>query len=229
MSELNKNNTAAIIVAAGSSQRMGMDKIFAEIGGKPLIAWSVDVCQDSPAISDIIIVFNSKNIDSGKKLCSQRNWTKVKAICTGGARRQDSVQQGLNRISNCEWVLIQDGARPFITGEMINRGIEAAEKTGAAIAAVPVKDTIKQSDDNQTIKQTIERDLLWTVQTPQIYRFAIISEAYKNIKDEVTDDAAMVEKLGYKVKIFMGAYNNIKITTQEDMIIADIIARGGDY
>jgi 2-C-methyl-D-erythritol 4-phosphate cytidylyltransferase len=229
MSESDKNNTAAIIVAAGSSQRMGTDKIFAEVGGKPLIAWAIDTCQQSPAISNIVLVFSSNNIDSGRKLCSQKNWTKVHNICVGGNRRQDSVQNGLDKISGIEWIMIQDGARPFITVDIINRGLEAAKKTGAAIAAIPVKDTIKQSNNNLMVKQTLERDSLWAVQTPQIYRFDIITEAYKNIKNEVTDDAALVEKLGYEVKIFMGSYKNIKITTQEDLIIADIIARGGDF
>jgi 2-C-methyl-D-erythritol 4-phosphate cytidylyltransferase len=223
------NNATAIIVAAGSSQRMGIDKTFTEVGGKPIVSWSIDICQDSSIISDIILVFNSNNIDLGKKLCAQRNWTKVTSICVGGKRRQDSIQQGLNKTSDCEWVLIQDGARPFITEDMISRGMAAAEKTGAAIAAVPVKDTIKQGDINLFVKQTLDRDSLWAVQTPQIYRFDIIAEAYKNIEDEVTDDAAMVEKLGYEIKIFMGSYKNIKITTQEDLIMADIIARGGDY
>jgi 2-C-methyl-D-erythritol 4-phosphate cytidylyltransferase len=111
---------------------------------------------------------------------------------------------------------------------MITRGIIAAAETGAAIAAVPVKDTIKQGNDNQIVLQTLERHSLWAIQTPQIYRFDIISEAYKKIKDDVTDDAAMVEKLGYKVKLFLGAYNNIKITTQEDMIMAEIISGGSN-
>jgi 2-C-methyl-D-erythritol 4-phosphate cytidylyltransferase len=228
MNVLNENNTAAIIVAAGNSRRMGHDKIFSDIGGKPLIARVIDTCQQSSEISEIILVFNSNNINAGKELCSRMNWTKVTDVCTGGDRRQDSVQQGLNRITQCEWVLIQDGARPFITTEMITRGIKAAAETGAAIAAVPVNDTIKQADNNQIVVQTLERNSLWAIQTPQIYRFDIISEAYKNIKDDVTDDAAMVEKLGYKVKIFLGSYNNIKITTQEDMIMAEIIAGGSN-
>jgi 2-C-methyl-D-erythritol 4-phosphate cytidylyltransferase len=228
MNAPNINSTTAIIVAAGSSRRMGNDKIFADIAGKPLIARVIDTCQQSPEISDIVLVFNNNNIDAGKELCSRMNWTKVSAICTGGDRRQDSVQQGLNKISGCQWVLIQDGARPFISTEMISRGIIAAGETGAAIAAVPVKDTIKQGDNNQIVIQTLERDSLWAIQTPQIYRFDIISEAYRKIKDDVTDDAAMVEKLGYKVKIFLGSYTNIKITTQEDMIMAEIIAGGSN-
>lgn len=228
MNALNTNSTTAIIVAAGSSRRMGQDKIFADIKGKSLIGRIIDTCQKSSEISEIILVFNNNNIDAGKELCTRMNWTKVTAICTGGNRRQDSVQQGLNRISRCKWVLIQDGARPFITTDMIARGITAATETGAAIAAVPVKDTIKQGDNNQMVIQTLERNSLWSIQTPQIYRFDIISEAYKNIKDDVTDDAAMVEKLGYKVKIFLGSYNNIKITTQEDMIMAEIIAGGSN-
>jgi 2-C-methyl-D-erythritol 4-phosphate cytidylyltransferase len=225
---MNRHITA-IIVAAGSSNRMGIDKTFAEIGGRPLIAWSVDVCQDSASISNIVLVLNSKNINPGKELCSVMNWTKVSQICTGGDRRQDSVKNGLDMINNSDWVLIHDGARPFITDNMITRGIAAAMDTGAAIAAVPVKDTIKQSNKDLIIEKTLQRNLLWAVQTPQIYRFDIITKAYSMFDEEVTDDATMVEKSGNKVKIYMGSYNNIKVTTPEDVAIAETIAAGGDY
>jgi 2-C-methyl-D-erythritol 4-phosphate cytidylyltransferase len=222
-------HATAIILAAGSSNRIGSDKAFIEIGGKPLIAWSVDVCQNSVSISDIVLVFNDNNINAGKRLCSAKNWTKVSDICLGGKRRQDSVKKGLGKIHNSEWVLIHDGARPFITDDLIVKGVSAAMETGAAIAAVPVKDTIKQAGRDLKVEKTLNRDSLWAVQTPQIYRFDIITEAYRLIKEDVTDDATMVEKLGCNVKIYMGSYSNIKVTTNEDLVIAKMIASGGYY
>lgn len=225
MSKKINDKTSAIIVAAGNSKRIGTDKIFIQIINKPLISWTIEAFQESDMISEIVLVLNKNNIERGNQLRNEQNWTKVTKICTGGKRRQDSVKKGLDRLTNCKWVLIHDGARPFISSEEIKRGIIAARKTGAAIPGVPVKDTIKLSDENLIVKRTLDRNLIWVIQTPQIYRFDIISEAYDKCNDTVTDDSAMVEKLGYDVKIYMGSYKNIKITTQDDIIAANLIAR----
>ena len=136
------------------------------------------------------------------------------------------MKEGIRRLKDCEWVMIHDGARPFLTRELIRSGIAAAMETGAAVAAVPVKDTIKLADDAGLVRETLQRDHLWAAQTPQIFRFAIITEAYQELTTEVTDDAAAVERLGYKVELYMGAYNNIKVTTPEDLALAEIIAQG---
>ena len=132
---------------------------------------------------------------------------------------------GLDRLGGCDWVMIHDGARPFLTTDLIGEGLEAAEKTGAAVAAVPVTDTIKLADDNGLVVNTLQRDELWAAQTPQIFRFDIIAQAYKELTAEVTDDAAVVEQLGYRVKLYMGDYNNIKVTTPQDLALAKVIAQ----
>jgi 2-C-methyl-D-erythritol 4-phosphate cytidylyltransferase len=154
----------------------------------------------------------------------EKAWSKA-TICLGGVRRQDSVKEGLRKMKDCDWVIIHDGARPFLTLDLIQNGLEAARETGAAIVAVPVKDTIKLADDAGLITETPQRDRLWTAQTPQIFRFGMISKAYQDVTNEVTDDATMVERLGYKVKLYLGAYDNIKVTTPEDLALAEIIAQ----
>ena len=142
------------------------------------------------------------------------------SVCKGGERRQDSVLRGLERLGSCDLVVIHDGARPFITPELLDRGIAAALEEGAAIAAVPVKDTIKQSDDCDVVERTLPRDRLWAVQTPQIFDASVIREAHEKVKETVTDDSSMVEAIGHPVKVFQGSYFNIKVTTPEDLTIA---------
>lgn len=218
-------NVGVVIVAAGIGQRLGRDKIFLPLGGKPLLAWSVDVCQNCNLVDQVVIVLSENNIASGWKLVSERGWFKVIDICLGGRRRQDSVRQGLNKLKGCHWVVIHDGARPFLTLELICDGLKAAQETGAAVAAVPVKDTIKLSDTNLIVKKTLNREELWAAQTPQIFRSDIINKAHTEISEDVTDDASAVEQMGYRVKLYMGSYDNIKITTPEDVALAEIIAR----
>jgi len=221
-----KSKVGAIIVAAGSNQRMsGINKNFAPLVGKPLLAWSVDTCQKCSLVQQIVIVLSKKDMDEGQGLREERDWAKV-TLCLGGARRQDSVKEGLHQLRDCAWVMIHDGARPFLTEDLIEDGLKAAEKTGAAIAAVPVKDTIKLANDKRLVEETLQRDRLWAVQTPQIFCYDIINEAYEKLMVEVTDDAAAVERLGHKVKLYMGAYDNIKVTIPDDLALAGIIARG---
>jgi len=214
----------AIIAAAGSSRRMGgVDKIFAPLGGKPLLAWSVDTCQRCDLIQQIVITLNSNNLEQGRKLMKERGWSKA-SICLGGAKRQDSVREGLHQTKDCDWVLIHDGARPFLTVDLIQRGLEAAKETGAAAAAVPVKDTIKLAGEAGLITETLQRDKLWAAQTPQIFKSDIVTEAYNKLTTEVTDDAAAVERLGYKVKLYLGSDSNIRVTTPEDLALAEAFA-----
>jgi 2-C-methyl-D-erythritol 4-phosphate cytidylyltransferase len=216
----------AIIVGAGRSERMGTDKIFLPLAGKPLLAWSIDICQNYESISKIVIVLNENNLLLGHELASKRAWSKVIAVCLGGTRRQDSVREGINKLEGCDWVIIHDGARPFLTANLLDDGIEAAKITGASAAAVPAKDTIKLRDTDGTIKETLPRSQLWMIQTPQVFRFDIITRAYEQNNDDVTDDSALVEKVGGKVKLYQGSYRNIKITTAEDMALAEVFTRG---
>ncbi len=219
------SQAGAVIVGAGSGQRLGADKVFLPLAGKPLLAWSVDVCQNCELLSQIVIVLNETNLDSGRNLVAERSWSKVVGVCLGGERRQDSVRQGLKELKRCDWVVIHDGARPFLTLDLIRDGLEAARGTGVATAAVPVKDTIKLGDDNEMVRETLHRQRLWAVQTPQVFRFDIITRAHGQVTDEVTDDATLAERLGYEVKLYMGSYHNIKITTPEDLALAEIVVK----
>lgn len=214
-----------VIVAGGTSQRMaGINKLLAPLRGKPLLAWSVDTCQEYGLVQQIVLVLNDKDLARGQKLKKERGWSKV-TLCPGGARRQDSVKEGLRKIRDCDLVMIHDGARPFLTLNLIEDGLKIVGDTEAAVAAVPVKDTIKFAADERLIGKTLQRDRLWAAQTPQIFSLDVITRAYENLATEATDDAAAVERLGYKVQLYMGDYENIKITTTEDLALARIIAR----
>ena len=220
----------AVIAAAGSSQRMaGVDKIFADLDGKAVLSHVVDVFETCAAIDQIVVVLSQQNVEAGLKLLAQYGWTKVTDICEGGSRRQDSVANGLIHLRGCSWVVIHDGARPMVTSDLIERGLEAAVDTGAAIAAVPVTDTIKVAGEDMMVQGTPPRRTLWSVQTPQVFRFELIDEAYGQTKFEVTDDSSAVERLGHKVKIYSGSYDNIKITTPDDLAVAGVLwrKRGG--
>jgi len=214
----------AVIVAAGSSQRMGgMDKVLALLGNRTILARVVDIFQGCKPIDQIIIVLSEPNLERGRQLLAEQGWSKVTDIWPGGKQRQDSVVAGLSRLQDCDWVVIHDGARPLLTEEIINRGLSEARETGAAAAAVPVTDTIKVSSGDRIIRETLSRQNLWAVQTPQVFRLDIIAEAYRKSKGEVTDDASLVEQLGHQVKLYMGSYDNIKITTPRDLALAEVL------
>jgi 2-C-methyl-D-erythritol 4-phosphate cytidylyltransferase len=213
-----------VVVAAGTSQRMvGINKLFAPLKGKPLLAWSVDTCQRCSLVQQIILVLNDEDLARGQKLKKERGWSKV-TLCQGGARRQDSVREGLKQIRDCDLVMVHDGARPFLTPDLIEDGLKIVGETGATVAAVPVKDTIKLAADGKLVGETLQRERLWAAQTPQIFSFDVITKAYENLAAEITDDAAAVERLGHEVQLYMGDYKNIKVTTAEDLALARIIA-----
>ena len=215
-----------IIVAAGASHRMlGADKVFSPILGIPLLAYAVETFDRSTLVDRIVVVVRSDAIEETRTLAESRHWRKVTRIIPGGDRRQDSVQAGLQTLGDCAWVAVHDGARPCVTDAVLERGLEAARETGAAIAAVPAKDTIKVTDAGGIVTRTLPRASLRLVQTPQIFRYALITQAYAQSDTEVTDDAALVEEAGHRVKTFMGAYENIKVTTPEDLILAELFLR----
>jgi 2-C-methyl-D-erythritol 4-phosphate cytidylyltransferase len=226
---ISNQKTAAIIVAAGRGERMGgVDKVFASLAGKPVLAWVVAAFQQCDLIEQIVIVLSESSLEQGKRLIKEWGWTKVTDVCLGGERRQDSVLAGLSQLKGCQWVVIHDGARPLVNEELIKNGLEAAEESGAAVTAVPVTDTIKVAGDDYFVQGTPPRRNLWLVQTPQVFRFDIMARAYRKMEGEVTDDAALVERLGYRVKLYMGSYDNIKITTKNDLALAEILLKGGD-
>ena len=221
---INHPKVGAIVVAAGESKRMGdADKIFVPLMGQPLIAYSLKALHDSPQIAAIVVVISSHNIERGRQLVEANGWHKVIEVCVGGNLRQDSVRNGLERLADADWIIVHDGARPFIDEDMIARGLVEAANTGAATAAVPVKDTIKSVDSEMFVTHTVERNRLWSAQTPQVFRRQLLAEAHERVTDNVTDDASMVERIGGKVRLFMGSYSNIKVTTPEDLPMAEAI------
>lgn len=217
---------AAVIVAAGQGRRMeGIDKVFAPLGGEPLLARATRPFQQCRAVNQIVVVISGEKERMCRTLITGPEWSKVTDICVGGERRQDSVASGLKRLESFDWVIIHDGARPLVTVELIERGIEAARETGAAAAAVPVTDTIKVVDKSGIVLETPPRQNLRAVQTPQVFRFDVIQIAHHQDASDVTDDAALVERLGHKVKLFEGSYDNIKVTTPDDLVLAEILLK----
>jgi 2-C-methyl-D-erythritol 4-phosphate cytidylyltransferase len=221
-----KIKVAAIIVAAGGSERMeGIDKVMASLGGRPVLARVLDTFQNCDKVDQIIVVMNSKNLEAGKKLVAQEKWSKVSDVVVGGKRRQDSVIEGLKKLKQCEWIVIHDGARPLMRADLIEKGLDAAKETGAAAPALPVTDTIKFVKGSDIVLQTLPRQNLRAVQTPQVFRFDVVQNTYKFTAGEYTDDASLVEKAGFKVKLFHGAHDNIKITTPDDLAVAEVLLK----
>jgi 2-C-methyl-D-erythritol 4-phosphate cytidylyltransferase len=226
MNSVKAGKVGAIIVAAGQSQRMkGLDKMLAPLAGKPILAWSIEVLQKSDRVDSIILVNSQKNLEAVRCLVLDRKWTKVAEVCLGGQRRQDSVAAGLRLLKDCMRVIVHDGARPLLTQDLIDRGLEAVEETGAAAAAVPVTDTIKMADEDLTVIETPPRGRLWAIQTPQVFRFDTLAWAYRQTQEDVTDDASLVELTGQRVKLYMGSYDNIKITTPRDLALAELLIK----
>ena len=212
----------AVIVAAGRSSRMGgVDKTFAPLLGAPLIAHTVERLEGHPAIGEIALVLAAESVERARELAKARGWRKVTQVCAGGARRQDSVYNGLTVLSPCALVLVHDGARPCLDAATLDRGVHAATEHGAAVAGTPVKDTIKQVSPDLLIEDTPERARLWAAQTPQVFRYNLLLEAHRRCEGDFTDDAAMVEGLGYPVRMFEGSYENIKVTTAGDLVVAE--------
>jgi 2-C-methyl-D-erythritol 4-phosphate cytidylyltransferase len=221
-----KQKTGALITAAGDSQRMGqIDKIFAKLGKRTLLHHVLNTFQLCPAVDQIVLVLSEQNVKRGKSLVKRYGLSKVTDVCAGGLRRQDSVKQGLDLLTDCDLVIVHDGARPMITSDLIEKGIATAKANGTAVAAVPATNTIKLADSGDYVVKTLQRENLWEIQTPQVFRYAIIAHAYEDIGDDVTDDATLVERNGHKVKLYMASYDNIKVTTVEDLYLARLILK----
>lgn len=216
-------DVGAVIAAAGKGERLGgVAKAFLSLAGQPLIYWVLRTFREHPSIGPIVLVVSPENLTRADALIHEQSWSNIQVV-TGGPRRQDSVANGLRAMGSCEWVIIHDGARPLVTPKLIDMGLEAAKETGAAVAATPVIDTIKVSRDSFVL-ETLPRKQLRAAQTPQVFRSDIITEAYSQIEEDITDDASLVEKMGYQVKLYPGSYDNIKITTQSDLLVAQILA-----
>ncbi len=223
-------NCSVIIVAAGKGKRMGTDisKQFIKINDKPILSYTIERFDKCEQINQIVVVTAQDCIDYCRsEIIDKYKYKNIIKVVAGGKERQDSVYNGLIEVNkNTDIVLVHDGVRPFISEENIKTVIESAYKNDACVLGVKVKDTIKIADDNGFIISTPKRDSLWAIQTPQAFKYNLIMEAYTNAirnKFLATDDSMLVEKLGYKVKIEMGSYSNIKITTKEDLVTAKII------
>ena len=216
------HRVGAVIVAAGASTRMqGADKTLADLGGEPLIARAVDAFEHCAAVGAIALVTSERNLDALAALRIAKGWRKTMPPLPGGVRRQDSVRIGLHALPpECEWALVHDGARPFVTSLMIEDGLRAAADTGAAIAVVPAFDTVKRVAADGRVIETLDRTELAMTQTPQVFRRDILERAHAETTVDVTDDAAMVERMGIEVRTFDGARSNIKVTSPEDMTVA---------
>lgn len=234
---MKKEKCTAIVVAAGQGKRMGgqVQKQFLEIGGKPILYYCLDCFQKSVVIDEIILVTAQDKIEFCKKrIVEPYKIDKVTKIVPGGKERKDSVMEGLKSCQDTEYVFIHDGARPFITQKILERAMEAVREHKACVVGMPVKDTIKLLDGDGFVRDTPNRRQTWLVQTPQCFAYALICRAYKELGEEranmVTDDAMAVEISGLaQVKMVMGDYTNIKITTPEDLKTAEVFLSSEIY
>lgn len=221
----------AIVLAAGKGKRMkaNVNKQFLQINDKPLLYYSLNIFSNSNLIDGIIIVCAESELEYCKKeIVEKYKINKVLKIVVGGKERQDSVYNGLKAIDDCEIVLIHDGARPFVTFEIIENGIRCAKSYGACTCGVIPKDTMKVKDEEGFSAGTPDRNKLFSVQTPQCFKYSVIFSCHEKLYNDgisVTDDTTVVEHYGYKVYLYEGSYNNIKITTPEDIYIAEKIVK----
>ena len=217
-------SVGAIIAAAGRSQRFGEgDKLFAPLAGRPLIAHALMAFEVCRAVQRVVLVLAEENLERGCHLVDAAGFDKVVAVCAGGPRRQDSVRLGLEALGECRWVVVHDGARPLVTAALIEAGLAAAAETGAAIAALPLADTVKEVAADGLVRQTLNRGEFWAAQTPQVFGYDLLQQAHRRAQGEATDDAALVEALGQRVKVFLGSPRNLKVTTAADLALAQAL------
>jgi 2-C-methyl-D-erythritol 4-phosphate cytidylyltransferase len=223
----------AIVAAAGKGERMKAKthKAFVALGKEPILAHTLKALEASSVVSEIVIVVHQADLPKARLLAKKGKFRKIKDIVAGGKRRMDSVKSGLASVSeDSECVIIHDGCRPFVSNKLISSVVDAADTFGAAIPGLPVKPTIKQVEKGNFVSATLERATLIEVQTPQAFRKDILLRAYDSAfapgveAAEATDDAALVERMGIKVKVVDGSQDNIKITTPEDLKHAKILA-----
>ena len=206
----------------------GVDKTYAPLLGQPLVTHCLDRFEEFASVAQIALVVAKRSVDMATSLVRERGYRKVSQVCAGGARRRDSVKAGLDALNPCDWVMVHDGARPGLDEELLRRSMKAviASPHGAAIAGVPVKDTIKTVTVDGLITGTPPRETLWAAQTPQIFAYDLLCRAHASFEGDATDDAVMVEALGHQVTMFQGSYENLKVTTPEDLVVMEAILRG---
>ena len=226
---MEKQKYAAIVLAAGSGKRMNpqVHKQYLIIQDRPVLYYSLKAFEDSAVDEIVLVVGKGEEEFCRKEIVDKYGISKVKAIVEGGKERYHSVFEGLKQTSDADYVLIHDGARPFVNQDIIRRCMQEVQKYQACVVGMPVKDTIKIADEEGYAKQTPDRKNVWMIQTPQTFSYALIYEAYEEmLKTEdtaITDDAMVLERIkGKKSKLIEGSYRNIKITTPEDLLIANV-------
>lgn len=222
-----KGKWGVVIVAAGRGTRMGTkeSKQYLQLGNKPILVHTLELFQGLEEVEEIVLVVGADDIERCKEWTNLYKLSKVKAVVAGGAERQHSVHIGVKAIRT-EWVMVHDGVRPLVSASAVQACCEVAEQSGAAVLAVPVKDTIKQVNDAGVITATPDRRSLWAIQTPQAFRRSLLLEAHERAESDEflgTDDAMVVERLGIPVTVAEGEYTNIKITTPEDLPYAQFL------
>jgi len=205
-------------------------KQFLPLGGKPMLAHTLLVFQQAPEIDEIIPILSSEDMEHGlRDVIEAFRITKVRTVVAGGRERQDSVLNGIGQLDkDAEVVLVHDGVRPFVTAEMIRECVESAVNGQCVTVGVPVKDTIKEVDAKGVVLRTLDRNMLWAIQTPQAFPCGILRSAHSASaagRHYGTDDATLVERAGYSVHVIRGSYENIKITTPEDLLLAEEILK----
>ena len=217
---------SAIIVAAGSSRRMGFDKLFAELAGHPVLWHSVQAFHETKDVDEIVIVTKEDRMDAVEKLVAAGKFTKVTRIVSGGDERHISVWNGLQALDDegSEFVATHDGARPLTTARLIRACLATAREHGAACCASPIPDTVKRASIDQMVKESVERTGLWAMQTPQVFNTSLILQAYAQLMarhEMVTDEVSAVQKLGKKIALLKNDEWNFKITFPHDLELAE--------
>lgn len=218
---------SAIIVAAGKSERMGprVDKAFLSLGTKPVLAYSLIAFEKCADIDDVVLVVRKDRVDSARAMAQLYGCSKVRKVVAGGAKRQTSVGYGLDALSeDAKIVAVHDGARPCVKPQLISDTVKSAKRYGSAVAAIRITDTVKYVERGSTVKKTLDRTKLWSVQTPQTFKLEVLTKAFqalkKNSRITVTDEAGAVELTSAKVKLVSAPITNIKITTPDDLALA---------
>ncbi len=223
----------ALVLAAGQGARMNSEipKQFLDLEDHPLIWYALQAFQKSFVDEIILVTGSGQELYCRTEIVEKYGFSKVKRIVPGGAERYESVYRGLSAAQNCDYIYIHDGARPFLDAEILERARRCVEECGACAAGMPVKDTIKVTDENNFVRDTPDRSRTWQIQTPQVFSFPVIRQAYELLFAEgkmcgITDDAMVVERYSSRrVRLFEGSYRNIKVTTPEDLLLAKILLK----
>ncbi len=209
-----------------------VEKAFMPVAGRPLLAHSVDTFEACPLVHDVCLVVAEQSLLRARETAREQGWQKIAAVVPGGAERQDSVWAGLEALGDaCDWVLVHDAARPLVTAAMIERGLAAARRHHAAVAAVPVRDTLKrvrEHSGDRLVWETVERSGLWAAQTPQVFHVSVLRQAFQlagRHASQFTDDASLVEAMGRPVAVFEGSAQNVKVTYPEDVLLVEALLR----